>query len=276
MKIDLHCHSHFSDGSASFDQIIYLLTKENIKHFSITDHDFYGGELNAFFLPQSLTNYKGIEISAKDYLTNKKVHLLGYGFDHQHRRLKEYTDHYYNIRKENSKNIINSLIKEGYKIQMDDFNYRLENNLPIYKQHIMVKLVEKGYTERIYGKLYHEFRANGFFEDLKYIDYKDAISLLKDIKAITFLAHPAIYNNWDILPELVKSGLDGIEAYHKRHNQEDIQISLEYANKYNLLVSGGSDFHGNYSSLPGHLGVEVPDIYVDNFIKAIKQNDITK
>lgn len=270
MKIDLHCHSLFSDGSASFEQILYLLTKENIKHFSITDHDYYGGELNAFFLPQNLTYYKGIEISAKDYSTNKKVHLLGYGFDHQHRRLKEYTDYYFNIRKENSKNIINSLIKEGYKLHMEDFNHRLENNLPIYKQHIMLKLVEKGYTERIYGQLYHDFRAKGFFQDLKYIDYKEAISLLKEIKALTFLAHPAIYNNWDILPELVKSGLDGIEAYHKRHNPEDIKISLDYAQKYCLLVSGGSDYHGNYSSLPGHLGVEVPDIYVEKFIKAIK------
>lgn len=276
MKIDLHCHSHFSDGSASFNQILYLLTKENIKHFSITDHDYYGGELNAFFLPENLTNYKGIEISAKDYSTNKKVHLLGYGFNHQHRRLKEYTDYYYNIRKDNSRNIINSLINEGYDIHMDDFNYRIENNLPIYKQHIMVKLVEKGYTERIYGQLYHDFRANGFFEDLKYIDYKEALGLLKEIDALIFLAHPAIYNNWDILPELVELGLNGVEAYHKRHNQEDIDLTLEYAKEYNLLISGGSDFHGSYSTLPGKLGVEVPDFYVDKFIKAIKENEITR
>lgn len=276
MKIDLHCHSHFSDGSASFEQIINLLTKESIKHFSITDHDYYGGELNAFFLPGNLINYKGIEISAKDYTTNKKVHLLGYGFNHQHRRLKEYTKHYYNLRKENSRNIINCLINEGYDLSMDDFNHRIEKNLPIYKQHIMVKLVEKGYTERIYGPLYHEFRAKGFFEDLKYIDFKEAINLLKEIDALTFLAHPAIYNNWDILPELTNLGLDGIEAYHKRHNKDDIRLSLEYANRYNLLVSGGSDFHGNYSNLPGNLGVEVPDFHIEKFIKAISKNDITR
>jgi hypothetical protein len=140
----------------------------------------------------------------------------------------------------------------------------------------MVKLVEKGYTERIYGQLYHDFRANGFFEDLKYIDYKEAINLLKEINAVIFLAHPAIYNNWDILPELIDLGLNGVEAYHKRHNQEDIKLSLEYAKKYNLLISGGSDFHGNYSSLPGNLGVEVPDFYVEKFIKAIKENEITR
>ena len=271
MKIDLHCHSHFSDGSASFEQIIELLTNENIKHFSITDHDYYGGELNAFFLPENLNNYKGIEISAKDYSTNKKVHLLGYGFDHQHRRLKEYTDHYFNIRKENSMNIINRLIKEGYKIKTDEFNFRLDNNLPIYKQHIMEKLVEKGYTERIYGQLYHDFRQMGIFEDLKYIGYHEAISLLKEINALVFLAHPAIYNNWDILPELVQLGLNGVEAYHKRHDDKDIEISLEYVKKYNLLVSGGSDYHGSYSNLPGHLGVDVPKEYVEKFIKAISE-----
>ncbi len=126
MKIDLHCHSHFSDGSASYEQILNLLYRENIKHFSITDHDYYGGELNAFFLYKNITYYKGIEISAKDYSTNKKVHLLGYGFNHESKRLKEYMEYYYNIRKENSRNIINSLIKEGYDLHMNDFNYRIE------------------------------------------------------------------------------------------------------------------------------------------------------
>ncbi len=140
----------------------------------------------------------------------------------------------------------------------------------------MVKLVEKGYTERIYGQLYHEFRARGFFEDLKYIGYQEALSLLKEIDAITILAHPAIYQNWDILPDLIQQGLNGIEAYHKRHNQEDIKLSLEYAEKYHLLVSGGSDFHGNYSSLPGHLGVDVPDHYVNKLVKAIKKNEFTR
>lgn len=269
MKIDLHCHSHFSDGSASYNQILNLLTNENIKHFSITDHDFYGGELNAFFLHKNLNYYKGIEISAKDYKTNKKVHLLGYGFNHQHRRLKEYTEHYYLIRKENSLNIINRLIGEGYKINIEDFNFRIDNNLPIYKQHIMEKLVERGYTERIYGDLYHRFRQKGIFTDLKYIDYQEAVSLLMEIEALIFLAHPGIYDNWDIIPELVEKGINGIEVYHKRHNENDIKLALIYVEKYKMLVSGGSDYHGSYSNLPGHLGVEVPDEHVEKFIKAI-------
>ncbi|MDD2371695.1 MAG: phosphatase [Firmicutes bacterium] len=270
MKIDLHCHSHFSDGSATFEQIVEILTVENIKHFSITDHDFYGGELNAFFLPEKLTNYRGIEISAKDYQNNKKVHLLGYEFDPNHKRLKEYTEYYFNLRKENSTKIIRRLISEGYKIELDDFENRINNNLPIYKQHIMEKLIKAGYTDRIYGQLYHDFREQGIFQELKYISYQEGLSLLKDIEAKIFLAHPAIYENWDIIPILVNLGLEGIEVYHKRHNQNDILLALEYADKYNLLVSGGSDYHGSYSSLPNHLGVEVPDIYVEKFIKAIK------
>ncbi len=271
MKIDLHCHSHFSDGSATFEQIVEILINENIKHFSVTDHDFYGGELNAFFLPKNLTKYKGIEISTKDYENDKKVHLLGYEFNSESKRLKEYTAYYFNLRKDNSLSIIKRLISEGYNIEFDDFKYRIDNHLPIYKQHIMGKLIEKGYTERIYGKLYHDFRAKGIFQELKYISYHEGMSLLKDIEALTFLAHPAIYNNWNILPDLVKLGLDGVEAYHKKHNENDIILSLEYVKKYNLLVSGGSDYHGSYSNLPGHLGVEVPDKYVEEFVKAINK-----
>lgn len=270
MKIDLHFHSTFSDGSLTYQQIHKLLTDEKIKHFSITDHDFYGGELNAFFLSQEICCYKGIEISAKDYSTGKKVHLLGYEFDHENKRLKEYVEHYHNLRKENSLNLIRRLIKEGYEISMDEFNDRIDCNLPIYKQHVMEKLVEKGYTELIYGDLYHHFRKTGLFEDLEYIDYIEGFSLLKEIDALVFLAHPGIYDNWDIIPELIDMGLDGLEAFHKRHDTLDVQKSLEYIKKYNLLASGGSDYHGRYSSLPGHLGVEVPDIYVNKFVKAIK------
>ncbi len=271
MKIDLHCHSHFSDGSATFKDIVKLLVNENIKHFSITDHDFYGGKLNAFFLPENLTNYRGIEISTKDYERNKKVHLLGYEFNPDHKRLKEYTKYYFNLRKVNSINIINRLIKDGYPIEFDDFAYRINNNLPIYKQHIMEKLVNKGYTDRIYGGLFYDFRKQGVFQELKYISYQEGMSLLKDIDALIFLAHPAIYNSFDVLPDLVNIGLDGIEAYHKRHNENDIKLSLQYAEKYKLLVSGGSDYHGSYSNLPGRLGVEVPDEYIKNFIKAINK-----
>ena len=271
MKIDLHCHSHFSDGSATFKQIVKLLTNEKIKHFSITDHDFYGGKLNAFFLPENLISYSGIEISAKDYTTNKKVHLLGYSFNPDHKRLKEYTKHYFNIREKNSLDIINRLIKAGYKIELDDFAERINNKLPIYKQHIMEKLVEKGYTEIIYGQLFHTFREQGIFQELKYISYQDAMNLLKEIEAISFLAHPAIYDNFDILMDLIDLGLNGIEAYHKRHNEDDIVLSLKYARKYNLLISGGSDYHGSYSNLPGQLGVDVPDKYVMKLIKAINK-----
>ena len=94
----------------------------------------------------------------------------------------------------------------------------------------------------------------------EYPDVNFVLDLIHSAKGIAVLAHPIQYNNIELLEELAEKGkLDGVEVYHYSANDKQKEQLLKIAEKYNLIVTGGSDFHGLYNAFPAYIGCNTTD-----------------
>lgn len=254
MRGDLHIHSNVSDGSMSRDEIIESAKKKNLDSISITDHDFI---LSVEESESYINKYKdirlipGIEISAYDFKRKRKVHILGYNFNLEGSNIKELCKGTLKKRQENSLRQLNTIISEGYDIDKWEVLEKVSGSGVLYKQHIMEALVKAGYTNNIYSYLYKKlFKGNGICKgDIHYVDAKDAIAAIKKDGGLAVLAHPGELDSFDIIPELVEEGLEGIERNHPSHKLNDLILVDKYCYEFGLLKTGGSDFHGIYGTV---------------------------
>ncbi|MCI0502443.1 MAG: hypothetical protein L0Y48_02520 [Fusobacteria bacterium] len=264
MKVDFHIHSDLSDGRFSYYFLEKLIKANQIKHFSITDHDIYDHMLDAFFMSDAYKYYPGMEISAKNYTNNRKVHFLTYNFNKNSPIFNEYSEYFIDLRNKNIEEILKNLIDSGYKFDQDKLETRKSKGLAIYKQHVMVELIKAGYDHQIHGELYKKLKQEGIFTDIKYLSWIEAVKLIKDIDGLVILAHPGLYDSWELLEDLKGIGLDGIEAFHSKHNDEETLKALDIAQKNNILITGGSDYHGWKAELPG---IDIEIKYIKDFLK---------
>ncbi|MTI65827.1 MAG: PHP domain-containing protein [Firmicutes bacterium] len=252
MKADLHVHTDISDSSYDLLKTLKLAKKNNLTHIGIVNHDTIKGLKKAIELgkKQGIKVIPGIEISAFNFKDNKKVHILGFNFDLKGENIKKLCDPLLKRRHENSLLQIDKLTLNGYKIDIKNIFNNAKNSSIVYKQHIMAELINKGYTDEIYSDLYKKlFKNSGICErDIEYVDVFDAVKAIKKDNGIAVLAHPGQLDSYDLIPELVNIGLDGLEIYHEDHKKEDIEKIKDLSEKYNLILTGGSDFHGEYGS----------------------------
>lgn len=142
----------------------------------------------------------------------------------------------------------------------------------IFKQHIMRALIDYGYALEFYGELNDELfnLKNGTcLVEREYPDVKFVLELIKSARGVSVMAHPVQYDNIELLEELASEGkIDGVEVYHYTADQAAQKKLLEIAEKYNLIVTGGSDFHGLYNAQPTYLGSNLTT--KENFDRIIK------
>lgn len=250
MKGDLHIHSTISDGSYTFKEIIDMASERRLTHISFTNHDTVEGikEAQEYGKLKGVEVIPGIEISAYDFKRKRKVHILGYNFNPEAPNIKKLCSPLLEKRNENSLWQAKTLIEHGYNIDSFYLNEKCRESGVLYKQHIMQALIKEGYTDKIYSPLYRKlFKNNGICDrDITYIDAFDAVRAVKEDKGIAVLAHPGQLNSYEIAEELICYGLDGIELNHPSHTQEDLIKIKNIAEKYVLILTGGSDFHGRY------------------------------
>ncbi|MGL4798245.1 MAG: PHP domain-containing protein [Cellulosilyticaceae bacterium] len=275
MGADLHIHTTISDGSWTVEQVIEEAKKQSLTHIAITNHDTVQGLKEAIHLGKAanIQVIPGIEISAYDYTNNRKVHLLGYDFQLDAPHMKALCEPLLKRRHENTVWQIRKLQALGYHISECEILKRAETGGVVYKQHIMEKLIRQGYTDSIYSPLYRElFKGNGpCNRDIEYVDVWDALKAIKDDQGIAVLAHPGQLNSYELIPSLVACGLDGIEYAHKDHTPSDHQKIESYEKAYNLILTGGSDFHGAYGQGQEQIGRwQAPKGYgLENWMKKV-------
>lgn len=249
---DLHIHSSYSDGILTPYEIITVADKKNIKYISITDHDTVDSQtcIESFKGPKKLTIIPGIELST-EYMQHE-IHLLGYFIDINNTDLKDALRSIRQSRIDRITEIINTLNKLDIKISIEDI--AIDKYISIGRPHIARVLVEKGYSSSI-KEAFTNYLMKGrpaFIERYK-IAYKDAMQLIVQSGGIVVLAHPGeLYKGLD-MNRLIKDfkvyGLRGLEVFHPSHSNNDISKFYNIAKKYNLIITGGSDYHGfNYNS----------------------------
>lgn len=258
MKGDLHVHTNISDSSYSIEETLNMAKQNKVTHIGITNHDTVRGLKEAIELGKNIgiKVIPGIEISAYDFKNNRKVHVLGYDFDLKGENIRKICDPLLKKRDDNSREQIDNLLNNGYELDLEYIREKSKLSQVIYKQHIMAALIKNNYTGTIYSDLYKKlFKNKGICaSDIEYIDVFEAIKAIRNDGGLSVLAHPGQYNSYDIVPNLVAKGLDGIEINHHSHSKEDIKKIREFNKKYSLILTGGTDFHGEYGEKAINLG----------------------
>ena len=252
MKADLHVHSRYSDGSEFAETVMNLAIKREITHISFVDHDTIRGLEEVMVLGEKydIEVIPGIEISAYDYKRGRKVHILGYNYNPDALHIQSICEQLLERRHAHSLWQIEQIKAAGYDLDVDAIMKTAKPSKTIYKQHIMQHLTEASYTSLEYKQLYKSlFKSNGVASgDIAYIDVFDAVKAIVADGGLAVVAHPGQLDSYDLIPELTEYGLGGIERNHLDHTAEDHQRVEYLAEKYNLKMTGGTDFHGAYGA----------------------------
>ncbi len=246
MRADLHVHTNISDSSLSTEATLLLAKERGLTHVAITNHDTVMGLKEAIALGKmiGIEVIPGIEISAYDFNRHVKAHILGYNFDLEAPHIKALVDETNRLRDENTKWQVQQLIEAGYDLTMEEVAKKAKASTAFYKQHIFDVLIEKGYTR---DELKPLFKKGGLCDRvITYVDGRDAVKAIKADGGIAVIAHPGQSKSYDMIPDLVEVGLDGIEKYHPDHQALDYQRIDELVNRYQLIITTGSDFHFTY------------------------------
>ena len=246
--IDLHTHSTFSDGTLTPSEIVKLAEEKLIKVIAITDHDTIEG-LDEFqkYNSNYVEKVNGIEISVQ--MKDFNFHMVGLFLDYNNEEFKEKIDYLKKARIERNMKIINKLHTLGYKIEYEELKKIAKGE--IGRPHISQILLEKKYfndKKDIFDKLLKK-GAPAYFDKFRYTP-KIAIELIKDkAKGVSILAHPGLLpfkrkDKIKIIKTLKELGLDGIEVYYSEHTADETDFLKKLAEDLNLVISGGSDFHG--------------------------------
>ena len=274
MRADLHIHTYYSDGLQSPRDVVDAAVRNGVNLISVTDHDNAVGreEVKAAAIKAGIFAVDGIEISA--YEGDLKVHTLGYNLDFNSPIYLQFYKKCLKGSIERAEDSLTKLNRGGIKISMEEvLAERKNDNSPVHTMLISYAAVKKGYTSNP-----HDFYA-------KYLNYgkigfsnvgrpspESAVEMIVSCGGISSLAHPgridASQSEIIALIERLKScGLNGIEAVYSGHTAKETQYYKELAEKYGLIVTGGSDTHFKSGS---HL-VGTPEFYPDEaLLSALK------
>lgn len=251
-KLDMHIHTNYSDGQYSPDELIQKAATEGITTLAITDHDTLLGVQNITIDPKKLgiEVIPGIEISVKT--PKGKMHLLGHNLDIWDEKLNEKMIELHN-RSLYAVSAVICQLKKDYDITFttEEILSILNKKENIGRPDIAKLLIKYGYVNTVqegFKKYLNEAYAN-CGDITKGISPEEGIRLVKDANGLASIAHPYSLNMSPdeldkFVGQLVEYGLDGIECFHSNHTKEMTEEYLHLADKYNLLVTGGSDYHG--------------------------------
>ncbi len=254
--IDLHIHSTASDGTFSPSQILALALEKGLGAISITDHDTVDGNRQALChgIPTGLNFLTGVEISACPPPILKglsSIHILGYGIDIENYTLKQTLTDLQKSRKNRNPKIISRLNSLGIDISLKTIKMEA-GDCQLGRPHIAKALVKRGIVKSM-DEAFDKLLGKGkpaYVEKFR-ISYKQAIRLILDAGGLPVLAHPILLGLKDqnhfeqFLVSLLQFGLKGIEVYYPEHSPECMSFYAKLAKQYNLLMTGGTDFHGS-------------------------------
>lgn len=277
MKGDLHCHTTLSDGSLGIEDIIVQAKRTGIDFISITDHDTMSSISRAKVLGErhGVLTIGGVELSAWDKVRGRKVHILCYN-PAKPDRLEGICKKSCEIRMQCALDIMEK-VKKLYPITTESVLKHSHASKSIFKVHIMHALIDYGYSTHFYGKLNSELfdhETGSCIVEREYPDVNYVLDLIHSARGCAVMAHPYLYDSVDLLKSLAKEGkIDGAEVYHYTADEKEREELLKICDEYNLIVTGGSDFHGLYNSCPTHLGENTTDFEnLDRILKLSSKN----
>lgn len=267
--IDMHTHTNYSDGEYSPKELIEKAKVAGINTLAITDHDTLEGLKN---IPKNIKGIKvipGIELTAK--VPKGRMHILGYNIDINNKELNDQMS----FLKTKSINSVISLIeqlKKDYKIYFtyEEIKELVNYNHNLGRPDLARLLIRKGYVKTV-QEAFDKYLIKAYDKTRKVnknLTYKECIQLITNSGGIPVLAHPHSLELDNeklekLIRKMIKIGLRGIEVYHSKNTKEEEKFYLELADKYNLLISGGTDYHGPNTKPDIFLGIGKNNIHIE-------------
>lgn len=260
-RVDLHVHSNVSDGKYTPEEIVAKAAEIGLAYFSLTDHDSVEGispaKKAAGAFP-GLTFIPGVEISTD--VPDGEVHVLGYFIDYTGKELAEALKRFRDSRQGRARGMVDKLHRLGIDIDWPRVQ-EIAGDGTIGRPHIALAMLEKGYIAT-FTEAFDKYigRDGPAYVEREKMTPEEAVSLVLRSGGLPVLAHPfTVPEPEKIVVKLKAVGLVGIEAYYKDNTGEETGALIGMADKYGLIVTGGSDYHGiDDSREVGLGGVEVP------------------
>ena len=253
--IDLHIHTTASDGTFTPSEVISHAVKLRLKAIAITDHDTLVGSQEALknVIPAGLEFLTGVEISAAPppcYHQAGSFHLLGYSIRLDDAALNQTLTKLQVARKNRNPAIINRLNQLGISISLDEVR-QIAGEAQMGRPHIAQIMVRKGVVSSI-DDAFHQFLGadKPAYVDKYRVPCLKAIGAILGAGGIPVLAHPGLlaYDSDrqidELISQLKQMGIQGVEVYYAEHSEDQTRLFQELAKRHDLLMTGGTDFHG--------------------------------
>lgn len=242
MKFDLHTHSTFSDGRLTPFELIERIKRIGFSGFSITDHDTvdaYSFEVMQYAKASEVVLIPGVEFSA--YHHDTSIHILGYGYDVDSSVIRSFCNLHKKRRLDRNAAILKALEKEGMTITLEELYQGSPNS--IGRPHIGELMRKKGYVSSLQEAfdLWIGDKKPCFVKG-SIFGVEETISTIHRSGGKAVLAHPILIKKRSVIRSIAMS-FDGLECYYARFPDDKSKEMLRLAEKYDLIPTGGSDFH---------------------------------
>lgn len=254
--IDLHIHSTASDGTYTVPEILHMATRLGLEAISITDHDTLDGSRQALAneTPPSLRFITGVEISAQPPAQCKisgSLHILGYGIDPDNSALNQALAELQKARGNRTQRIVELLNRLGIPLTLEKVMREVGQG-SAGRPHVANAMIKTGIVADI-NEAFDRYLAKGSpaYVGKERLECRKTFELIREAGGVPVLAHPYLIQSHQpgalaiLVKQLYEFGLMGLEVYYPNHTPEAVSQYLEMAKQYDLLVTGGTDFHGD-------------------------------
>jgi hypothetical protein len=242
---DLHTHTTCSDGRRAPDDLVRRAAERGLRVLSVTDHDTVEGldAARAEAAAHDLCFLDGVELSVT--LDGDELHLLAYGLDPQHEGLKTHLRRMQEARRDRAWTIVDRLRERGLEVEDEQLRDDIATTHAVGRPHVAEALVRAGHvgTVREAFDRYLGQGGPGYVAKPAFAAQR-ALDLVHDAGGIGVLAHPGHWTSSSQIRGLVDAGLDGLEITHPSHDASLRGYYERLARGYDLILTGGSDYHG--------------------------------
>jgi predicted metal-dependent phosphoesterase TrpH len=269
MFADLHLHTNFSDGTYSPEELVAQAARNHLSAIALTDHDTVEGceRAAAACKAVEIEFIAGTELTAEQ--DDNEIHILGYFLDTKNEKLLSEIAKFQAVRQERIHEMVRRLNALKVPLKVEDV-IALANCRSPGRPHVARALVKAGFCTSL-DEAFERFlkKHRPAWVPKARISSQTAIELIHQANGLAVMAHPGLNRTDEVIPDLVDAGLDGIECFHTKHSTAVSEHYLEIADKYNLLVTGGSDCHGMSKGKPLIGTVKLPYREVEKLKEAV-------
>ena len=277
-RVDLHAHSTASDGTYTPTELVQLAADLGLRAVAITDHDTVAGVPEALEAGRRLgiEVVPGIEISS-DYL-DTGAHILGYFVDPDSPALQEVIDWFIEERVTRNQAIVDKLAADGYPISIPELEEKFPNTM-LGRPHIGQLLMEKGYISSV-SEAFDRWLDDGkpYFVERRHLPAEDSIRLINKSGGVAVIAHPLEYGyDRSGIEQLIRTGRElgavGVECHYSGYTAEEETMLEGFAKAHGMVITGGSDFHGDRKKYQLGTGTGEMKVYYQSVVDLKRRCD---